>query len=82
MHWTTISIMSIHNPSTPPNSVTPVLAYDDGTVIVADATHGRGPLFEETGISWAKAVDLVSLRRRRVRPALIGHRAATNEEAL
>lgn len=74
--------MSLHNPSAPPNAVTPVLAYDDvraavdwltrvvgftervridehraqlafgdGAVIVADATHGRGPLSPDAAIT-------------------------------
>lgn len=81
-YWTTISVMSIHNPSAPPNSVTPVLAYDDvraavdwlthvvgftervriddhrsqlafgdGAVIVADASHGRGPLQPDAAVT-------------------------------
>jgi uncharacterized glyoxalase superfamily protein PhnB len=74
--------MSLHNPSAPPQSVVPVLAYDDvriavgwltrvfgftervrinehraqlafgdGAVIVADATHGRGPLAPDAAVT-------------------------------
>jgi uncharacterized glyoxalase superfamily protein PhnB len=102
MRWTTIWVMSIRNPSAPPNSVTPVLAYDDvraavdwltqvvgftervriddhraqlafgdGTVIVADTTHGRAPLSPDAPMTHSVLVRVrdIDAHHRTVRGA-------------
>ena len=84
--------MSIRNPSAPPNSVTPVLAYDDvsaavdwlthvvgfvervriddhraqlafgdGAVIVADATHGRSPFSPDSPVTHSVLVRVADI---------------------